>query len=131
MTVEEVLELLSDAEEVEEMEVSNEWEDDELDLVDDPDEPIMEGSDDEVSDLGEIDEDEDDDIPVRSQSNSERWHPASLHMYLLFRCPLSIPRTPLQDNCLPAPPSHLRVRTSTTHKRSRLHAFSHRFLSQH
>ncbi len=58
MTREQVLDMLSNSEDQGVIDLSDESED-ELDMVDDPQEPIMEGSDDEFSDLGEVDEDED------------------------------------------------------------------------
>ena len=67
MTAEEVLERWDDLGKDLEMGSSDEMSDDdqlqwpeEFDDLDDPDEPIMEGSDDEFSDLGEVEEDEHD-----------------------------------------------------------------------
>ncbi len=57
MTREQVLDMLSDSDRQEDMELSEESED-ELEMVDDPQEPIMEGSDDEFSDLGEVEDEE-------------------------------------------------------------------------
>ena len=68
MTAEEVLERWDDLGKDLEMESSDEMSDvdqlqwpEDIDELDDSDEPIMEGSDDEFSDLGEVEEDEDDD----------------------------------------------------------------------
>lgn len=57
MTRDEVLEILSDSDDWTQMDVTDDSED-EWDMVDDPHEPIMGGSDDDFSDLGEV-EDED------------------------------------------------------------------------
>ena len=56
MTTEQVIELLGDSDSCSDLEDV----DDELEVLDDPHEPIMDGSDDEFSDLGEVEEDGDD-----------------------------------------------------------------------
>ena len=82
MTAEEVLERWDDLEKDLEMGSSDlsddeqlQWPED-IDELDDPDEPIMEGSDDEFSDLGEVEEDEDDDnlFPTTSSPCSSEVH---------------------------------------------------------
>ena len=82
MTAEEVLERWDDLEKDLEMGSSDlsddeqlQWPED-IDELDDPDELIMEGSDDEFSDLGEVEEDEDDDnlFPTTSSPCSSEVH---------------------------------------------------------
>ena len=81
-TAEEVLERWDDLEKDLEMGSSDlsddeqlQWPED-IDELDDPDEPIMEGSDDEFSDLREVEEDEDDDnlFPTTSSPCSSEVH---------------------------------------------------------
>ena len=69
MTAQQVLEMLSDSEEVDDMDVGSEWDgasDGELDELDDPDEPLMEGSDDEFSDLGEVEDNDESTVSIQA-----------------------------------------------------------------
>ncbi len=69
MTTEQVLEMLSDSEEIEDMDVGSEWDgvsDGELDELDDPDEPLMEDSDDDFSDLGEVEDDDESTVSIQA-----------------------------------------------------------------
>ena len=100
MTAEEVLETWDDLGKDLERGSSDKMSDDDqlqwpekVDELDDPDEPIMEGSDDEFSDLGEVEEDEHDDSCFPTASS-----PCSSEVYTSpFIIPTSPPTTSHPD----------------------------------
>ena len=75
----------------------------EFDNLDDPDEPIMEGSDDEFSDLGEVEEDEHGDTPFPTASS-----PCSSEVY-------TSPSSITSPSTIPSTTSHPVVTCHNTH----------------